>query len=99
MPIQEVTSTGYTDEIQCGVGDQVAIIEATTWDSASVTLQEGAGDSWADCDDPYNTGNALTRTANGKAIRLTGGLSYRLNCTTYGASTAGLRLVINQASR
>jgi hypothetical protein len=91
-----VAGDGASDEIVLGEGDHVGCIEGTTWDGASATLQETLGDSFVDSDDPYNTGNALTRTANGKLFRLTGGTRYRLNVSSFG-STVGLRLIINRA--
>ena len=98
--IIDVTGDGATDAIVCGEGDHIGAIEATTWDGASVTLQESvSGSAFVDSDDPYNTGNALTRTENGKAFRLTGGCQYRVNVSSYGGSTAGLRLVVNRAGK
>lgn len=96
MAIIEITGDGASDVFDAGEGDHVGCIEATTWDGASATLQETLGESFVDSDDPYNTGNALTRTANGKSFRMTGGTRYRLNVSSFG-STVGLRLIINRA--
>jgi len=96
----EATGNGATDALSLTPGDWLLEISATTWDGASVTLQESlSGDSFADSDDPYNTGNALTRTANGKLAVCFGGCRVRLNVSSYGSSTAGLKLVANPASR
>lgn len=96
---KEATADGATNYITLPPGVFTAQISADTWDGASATLQEGSAGDFVDCDDPYNTGNALTRTANGKLITIQGGLSYRLNVSSYGASTSGLALVIRESSR
>jgi len=97
MAIIEVTGDGASDVYVAGEGDHVGCIEATTWgETTTATLQETLGSSFVDSDDPYNTGNALTRTANGKSFRMTGGVIYRLNVENYGSS-AGMRLIINRA--
>lgn len=96
--IIEVTAEGASAEFMADAADYVVTIEATNWDSSSVTLQETAGSSFQDSDDPYNTGNALTRTDNGKSVRVSGGLKYRLNCTTLGGSAAGIRAIFNRAT-
>lgn len=97
----EITATadGASGVIALGEGDHVLAIEATTWDGASVTLQEALGSGFVNSDDPYNTGNALTRTANGPVVRVAGGTKYRLNVSSYGGSTAGLKLIANRAGK
>lgn len=95
-----VTADGATAAVVLPVGQWVIEISATTWDGASVTLQESvSGDSFADSDDPYSKGSALTRTANGNIIGASGGVRYRLNVSSFGASTDGLRLIANPSSR
>jgi hypothetical protein len=98
MQVQAATN-GVSEEIILGEGDHVGAIEATTWDGAEATLQESLGDGWADVDDPYNVGNALTRTENGNLFRLTGGSKYRRNVAEFGESTVGLKLIINRAGK
>ena len=64
----EATADGATASIHLPTGIFALEIKADAWDGASATLQEGYGSVFSDSDDPYNTGNALTRTANGKII-------------------------------
>ena len=94
------TGDGATDSMALPQGDWLLEISASSWDGASATLQESlSGDAFADSDDPYNTGSALTRTANGKLCVVAGGCRVRLNVSSYGGSTAGLKLVANPSSR
>ena len=96
----QVTATGdgATSSIHLPPGVYVLEIKATAWDGASATLQEGYVSSFVDSDDPYNTGNALTRTANGKVVVAQGGCEYRLNVSSFGGSTAGLKLTARLSS-
>ena len=96
----QVTATGdgATSSIHLPPGVYVLEIKATAWDGVSATLQEGYGSVFADSDDPYNTGNALTRTADGKLIVAQGGCEFRLNVSSYGGSTSGLMLTARQSS-
>lgn len=99
-PVIEVTGDGATDSIALSPGEWVIEVSATTWDGASATVQESlSGDAFVNSDDPYNTGNALTRTANGKLVAFQGGVRLRLNVSSYGGSTAGLKLIANPSSR
>ena len=92
------TADGATDSIHLPPGVYVLEIYADTWDGASATLQEGYASSFVNSDDPYNTGNALTRTANGKVVVAQGGCEYRLNVSSFGGSTAGLKLTARLSS-
>ncbi|XZE56143.1 hypothetical protein SH139x_002224 [Planctomycetaceae bacterium SH139] len=95
-----VTGNGATDSITLPIGEWVVEVSATTWDGCSVTVQESvSGDAFVNSDDPYNTGNALTRTANDKVVHFAGGVRLRLNVSSFGASTAGLKLIANPSSR
>ena len=58
----EATADGATASIHLPTGIFALEIKADTWDGASTTLQEGYGSVFTNSDDPYNTGNALTRT-------------------------------------
>ena len=64
----EATADGTTASIHLPTGIFALEIKADAWDGASATLQEGYGSVFTNSDDPYNTGNALTRTDNGKII-------------------------------
>ena len=100
MATIEISGDGASEALQLGEGEHVIEISATTWDGASATLQESvSGSAFVNSDDPYNTGSALTRTANGNCFRVTGGCSYRLNVSDYGGSTAGLKLIANRAGK
>ena len=92
-----ITGNGASESISLGTGSFVLSIEAVAWDGASAVLQEAVGSTFVDSDDPYSTGNALTRTANGKVIVASGGTKYRLNVSSFGGSTAGLRLFANSS--
>lgn len=99
-PVIEVTGDGASSAISLPPGEWIVSVEATTWDGASVVVQESlSGDAFVDSDDPYSTGTALTRTANGKLIQFAGGVRLRLNVSSYGGSTAGLKLIANPSSR
>ena len=94
----EATADGATASIHLPTGIFALEIKADTWDGASATLQEGYGTVFTNSDDPYNTGNALTRTDNGKIIVAQGGCEYRLNVSSFGGSTAGLKLTARLSS-
>ena len=94
-----ITGNGASASITLATGVHALSIEAVVWDGASVVLQEAVDGAFFDSDDPYNTGNALTRTANGKVIVANGGIKYRLNVSSFGASTAGLRLLDGRSER
>lgn len=94
-----VAGDGASDVITLGEGDHVLAIEASVWSGASATLQESLGSGFVNSDDPYDTGNALTRTADGPVVRVAGGTKYRLNVSSYGGSTAGLKLIANRAGK
>lgn len=94
-----ISGNGVSDVLILGEGEHVLAIEAATWDSVSATLQESIGTVFVDCDDPYNTGSALTRTDNGFVVRVSGGTKYRLNVSSYGGSTSGLKLIANRAGK
>lgn len=94
------TADGVSEAINLGQGEFYLQIVADTWGgSTSVALQEGSGatSTFVASDDPYNTGNAIARTANGKMLLVRGGISYRLNVTSYSGS-ANLRLVAHRAN-
>lgn len=95
--IVEATKDGPSAVLSLGEGKFVGSIEASVWDGASATLQESIGNEFVACDDPYNAGSDLTRTANGQIFQMTGGAKYRLNVSSYGSSTAGLKLIIQRS--
>lgn len=93
------TTDGASDGVALPVGDYALQIVATAWDGASATLQSSVdGVGYADANDP-DTGEIFTATANSKVVRAIGGAFYRLNVSSYGASTAGLKLIANPATK
>jgi len=77
----EYVSGGSSPGMLLPKGKHLLFIKATNWNSASATLQEAENNvagEYVASDDPYNTGNALTRTANGNAILIHGGCYVRL---------------------
>ena len=95
--IVEYVSGGSSPGMLLPKGKHLLFIRATTWNGASVTLQEAENNvagEYVNSDDPYNTGNDLTRTANGKGIVAYGGCYIRLAVT---GSPTGLTLTRQDA--
>ena len=92
-----ISIDGDTDELVLPQGVYKLEITATEWDGATATLKEvGVGTAVA-VDDPYNAGNALARTANGKMIETRGGTKFLLTVSGAGESTDSVTLTAHRA--
>jgi hypothetical protein len=89
---------GASEVINLPPGRYLLEITATVWDGATAVLESAGSGGFDGVDDPYNSGNDVSRTADGQLVGAYGGARYRLNVSDYGDDTAGLRLIAHQAT-
>jgi hypothetical protein len=101
MGLYDVTATGdgASEVINLPPGRYLLEITATTWDGATAVLESAGSGGFDGLDDPYNSGNEVSRTSDGQLVGAFGGARYRLNVSDYGDDTAGLRLIAHQATK
>lgn len=71
-----IEEAGFSEPLHLGRGDHTIIVRLS---GGSATLQDGNGTTW---DNATKDGSDVVITGNSK-FRVTGGLSYRLNVTSY----------------
>ena len=75
-------SEGLSPILYLPQGNFRLAINATDWNSATAVLQESIDKvNFVASDNPYDTGNSISRTAAGPLLNSKGGCYYRLSVT------------------
>lgn len=93
------TGNGNFEIAKLAPGRHMIELVADDWGGATVVLESASEDDWEAVDDPYNSGNDVSRTANGPMIGVFGGVKYRIAVSNYSGSgtTSGLRMIASYA--